>query len=85
MMINFMIDEFGLGNIPIYKLKTKGSIIAEKKLVESKLKVADIDNYILLLKQFTKNDLFDSEGYAIIKGKGIIPKRIKPSLDYILD
>lgn len=85
MIINFMIDEFGLGNAPICKLRTKGSIEAEKKLVESKLKVADIDNYVLLPSQFTKNDLFDSEGYVIIKGKGIIPKRIKPSLDYILD
>lgn len=85
MMINFMIDEYGLGNAPICKLRTKGSIEAEKKLVESKLKIADTDNYILLPNQFTKNDLFDSEGFVIIKGKGIIPKKIKPNLDYILD
>lgn len=85
MLINFMIDEFGLGNAPIYKLRTKGSIEAERKMIESKLKIADVNNYILLSKQFTKYDLFDSEGYVLIKSKGIIPKKIKSNLNYILD
>lgn len=85
MMFGFMIDSYGLGQRPICKIRSKGAIEHERKELEAKIALADHDNYITIPTVFTKDMIFDCDGYAVISGKGIIPKKIKPEIDYILD